>query len=554
MSFLDQADAAVNGEESVSADPEVLIVGGGPTGLLTANLLGQAGIKVLVVETRPGAVEEPRAVSIDDEAMRTLQAAELLELSSRGVVVPGTGTKYFGARGQLLAYARGPAASSFGHPVKNPIDQPEFERMLLEGLQRFSNVRVEFSTTLLDFEQDGEGVSGRVRSSDGLTRSIRARYLLGCDGGRSTVRHALGIRMTGTIFAEPWIVVDCVEDPHDQRFAMHHGDPERPHVIVPGRDGRCRYEFMLLPGEDPETASSFPFVRRLLEPHRGEVSPEQIRRSAIYTFHALVASRWREGRTFLLGDAAHMMPPFAGQGLNSGVRDALNLAWKLHAVLRGHADDGLLDTYEIERRPHAEAIIRLSVRLGSIMMTTSDTKARLRDASIKAGALLPAIRRFLTEMRYKPAPAYKDGLLVKDSADDDLAGRMLPQPRVLLADGGQALLDEALGPWFSLVAVDPSRDVFAELQSEFWEELGVARVELKLGDRLPTQLTSAVGVADADGLLESVLGGQRGRLMLLRPDHFIMGVFDPAEEDVFVAGVRDALGSGTRGRVSAGAA
>ena len=120
MSFLDQADAAVNGEESVSADPEVLIVGGGPTGLLTANLLGQVGIKVLVVETRPGAVEEPRAVSIDDEAMRTLQAADLLELSSRGVVVPGTGTKYFGAKGQLLAYARGPAASLLRPPGQKP--------------------------------------------------------------------------------------------------------------------------------------------------------------------------------------------------------------------------------------------------------------------------------------------------------------------------------------------------------------------------------------------------------------------------------------------------
>ena len=239
-----------------------------------------------------------------------------------------------------------------------------------------------------------------------------------------------------------------------------------------------------------------------------------------------------------------MMPPFAGQGLNSGIRDALNLAWKLHAVLRGRAGDGLLDSYEVERRPHAEAIIRLSVRLGGIMMTTSQAKAKLRDASIATGALLPAIRRFLTEMRYKPAPAYKEGLIVKDPAHDDLAGRMLPQPRVLLAEGGQALLDEALGPWFSLVAVDPSRDVFAELRSEFWEELGASRVELKLGDRLPTQLTSASSVADADGLLEPVLGDQRGRLLLLRPDRFILGVFDPAEEDVFVARIRDALGSG----------
>lgn len=544
---------ARQGEEAVRSDPEVLIVGGGPTGLLAANLLGQAGIKVLVVERRPGAVEEPRAVSLDDEAMRSLQGAGLLELASRGVVLPGTGTKYFGARGQLLAYARGPAQSAFGHPVKNPIDQPEFERMLLEGLRRYPGVRVEFSAAVLDFGQDEGGVSARVRSSDGSTRQVRARYLLGCDGGRSTVRHALGIRMTGTTFAEPWIVVDCVDDPHDERFAMHHGDPRRPSVVVPGRAGRCRYEFMLLPGEDPETASSLPFVRRLLAPHRGEVGPEQIVRSAVYTFHALVAERWRGGRVFLLGDAAHMMPPFAGQGLNSGMRDATNLAWKLAAVLRG-ADDRLLDTYEAERRPHAEAIIRLSTRLGGVMMTTSRAKARLRDASIAAGSVLPAVRRFLTEMRYKPAPRYERGLIVGEPSGGGVAGRMLPQPRVLLADGGQAPLDDVLGPSFSLLAVDPPRDVFGGLRSRLWDELGASRVELKLGDRLPTSLTSAVGVADADGLLEPVLGDQRGRLMLLRPDRFVLGVFDPVEEEAFVAQVRDALGGGTRDRVPAGAA
>ena len=553
MSSFDTAAGAVRGEEPASSDPEVLVVGGGPTGLLAANLLGQSGIGVLVVESRPGAVEEPRAVSLDDEAMRSLQGAGLLELASRGVVLPGTGTKYFGARGQLLAYARGPAKFSFGHPVKNPIDQPEFERMLLEGLRRYPGVRVEFSATLLDFEQDGEGVSARVRSSDGSVRSLRLRYLLGCDGGRSTVRHALGIRMTGTTFAEPWIVVDCVDDPHDERFAMHHGDPRRPSVVVPGRAGRCRYEFMLLPGEDPETASSLPFVRRLLAPHRGEVVPEQIVRSAVYTFHALVTERWREGRAFLLGDAAHMMPPFAGQGLNSGMRDATNLAWKMAAVLRGIADDRLLDTYELERRPHAEAIIRLSTRLGGIMMTTNRAKARLRDASIRTGAALPTVRRFLTEMRYKPAPTYKDGLLVKGSAGGDLAGRMLPQPRVLLADGGQAPLDDVLGPSFSLLAVDPTRDVFGGLLSGLWNELGASRVELKLGDRLPASSPSAVGAADADGLLEPVLGDQRGRLVLLRPDRFVLGVFDPADEKRFAAAVREALG-GTRDRVPAGAA
>lgn len=159
------------------------------------------------------------------------------------------------------------------------------------------------------------------------------------------MRSALGIRMTGSTFAQPWIVVDCIEDAHDERFALHHADPQRPTVIVPGRDGWCRYEFMLLRGEDPQIATSFSFVRRLLALHRGEVTPEQVIRSAVYGFHALNAERWKEDRVLLLGDAAHLMPPFAAQGLNSGMRDATNLAWKLAAVLRGRAGERLRDTY-----------------------------------------------------------------------------------------------------------------------------------------------------------------------------------------------------------------
>jgi 3-(3-hydroxy-phenyl)propionate hydroxylase len=529
-------------------DVEVLIVGAGPTGLMTANLLGQAGIDVLVAERRPGAVTEPRAVSIDDEAMRTLQGAGLLGLASR-VVVPGTGTKYFGARGQLLAYAHGPAAPPSGHPVKNPIDQPEFERMLLEGLRRFPRARVEFASTLVGFAQDEEGVVARLRSSDGSERSVRASYMLGCDGGRSPVRSALGIRMAGSTFAQPWIVVDLVDDPHDERFAMHHGDPRRPTVIVPGRDGRCRYEFMLLPGEDPQTAASVPFVRRLLAPHRAEVHAAQIVRSAVYGFHALTAERWRKNRVLLLGDAAHLMPPFAAQGLNTGLRDAANLAWKLAAVLHGKAGEKLLDTYERERRPHAEATIRLSVRLGRLMMTTGRTRASLRDAALAAAVRVPPVRRYLTEMRYKPPPRYRDGMVVADPGDGhELAGTLLPQPRVLTHEGRQLPFDEVLGPGWSLLAVEADHAT-DRLSHALWELLDPRLVAVRLDDRLPRSDNGEIGVAGVDGKLDAALGPYRGRFVLVRPDRFVAAVFG-FEEEREVGDRLARLGSAPRPRLT----
>ncbi len=318
----------------------VVVVGAGPTGLMAANLLGVAGVRVTVLERHDSTSDEAKAISLDGESIRTLQRAGLSETLT-DVFLPGTGTHYYGRRGQLLFAARGPRSPVHGHAFKNPFAQPDLERSLLRALDRFPHVSVEFGTEVVAVQQSAEATTATLRTPCGAHAELGGDFLVGADGGRSTVRKALGIRMKGRSFTERWLVVDTVADDHDERYGLHVGDPSRPTVIIPGRNGRCRYEFLLSEEETVDLSPRFELVAALLRGHRA-ISPEEVERSIVYSFHALNAARWGEGRIFLVGDAAHMMPPFAGQGLNSGIRDVANLTWKLSDVLDGRAGLELL--------------------------------------------------------------------------------------------------------------------------------------------------------------------------------------------------------------------
>jgi 3-(3-hydroxy-phenyl)propionate hydroxylase len=504
----------------------VLVVGAGPTGLAAASVLGRLGVETTVIERDPDVASEPRAVSIDDEAMRLLQWLGLAD-DAAPAVRPGTGTRYYGAGGRLLAAASTPTPFPFGHPLKNPIDHGAFTRLLLDAARTQPSVTVRLGCELIGLE--GDGVA-RVRGAEGGEELVDARWVLGCDGGRSATRKLLGIEMAGRSLEEPWLVIDTCEDPHDERYAMHHGDPARPHVVVPYGDGRCRYEFLLLPGEGEPTATSFEMARRLLATYRPDLRPEHVLRQRVYVFHALMATTWRRGRAFLLGDAAHMMPPFAGQGLNSGLKDAANLAWKLAAVERGELEARVLDSYEQERRPHATSMIEISVRRGRVVMTTSRRRALARDAAALLARRVAPLRRRLDTLPVKPPARHTEGLVVPGAA---IAGAMLPQPRVVLADGRIVLLDEVLGPWFALLAVEP---VHREPRSPVWEAIGARRVRLALEERFPpsTRIGDTPVVADADGLLRHALADCRGAVVVVRPDRFVLGAFTPDREEDFL--------------------
>jgi 3-(3-hydroxy-phenyl)propionate hydroxylase len=521
--------------------PDVLIAGGGPTGLALANALGMEGIDVLLVEQDPGVAELPRAVSIDDEAMRFMQRLGLSE-ATRAVTLPGTGTKFFGARGQELAYGRGPERPPYGHPIKNPMDHSEFQQMLLDGLPRFATVETRHLTRLVGFTQHDDEVVAQIECG-GEVESIRCRYLIGADGGRSFVRTAIGEEpMSGSAFEERWLVLDTINDDHDERYAMHHGDPARPRVVVVGRDGRCRYEFLVHEHEQPEGDEVLALATRLVAPYR-RLRPEDVVRCTIYKFYALVADRFSVGRAFIAGDAAHMMPPFAGQGLNSGLRDAANLSWKLAAVLKGQAGPPVLDTYTQERRPHVSAMVQLSVRMGAVMMTLSRPRAHARDLMFATGRRLPLFRRFFGELRFTPTARYDAGRFV--GLDERTpVGALAVQPRVVDADGGLVLLDDVIGPGFALLGVGVAADALAALRDPLWSVLSPARVHVTLDDRLPRRdLAGGTPVADADGLLAEQLGALRGNVVLLRPDRFIAGSFAPGQEGSFCQQLRAILGT-----------
>lgn len=504
---------------------DVGIVGAGPTGLLAANLLGQAGATVLIVEQHPTTSSEAKAISIDDEALRIMARADLGD-HLEDIVVPGTGTRYYGRNGQLLFHARGADPPHHGYPIKSPFAQPALEAALLRALDRYPNVTVEFRTSLTGFAETASAVE-QTLLRDGGEEVVEVAYLLGCDGARSTVRQQLGIEMRGSSFSQRWIVIDTVGDPHDERFGLHHGRPSRPHVVIPGREGRCRYEFLLADDEAEAEAVPHEFLESLLADYR-PIAPRQVERTAVYRFHALLADRWQRGRAFLLGDAAHLMPPFAGQGLNAGIRDAGGLAWRLAMILAGHAGPPLLSSYELERRPHARKTIDLSVRMGEVVMTTSRSRAALRDAVIGAGLRLPPVRRYLEEMRFRPVQRYRDGFVSAAGDGDRLLGTSLAQPRVLDRSGAGVPLDELLGNGFALLAVEVADSDLSLVDAEpAWDETFAARrLRIEL-DRFPVDRGSWPRVADFDGALRRLFAGHAGKCLLVRPDRFVAAVFPP---------------------------
>jgi 2-polyprenyl-6-methoxyphenol hydroxylase-like FAD-dependent oxidoreductase len=502
---------------------DVVQIGYGPVGQALAAMLGASDWKIGVFERQEGLFGLPRAGHFDHEVARIFQGIGVLEDVLPELVAIESYAWFNQHRERLLTFnSEGNAVS--GWPSSFMFHQPYVERALHNAVVRTGNVSVHFGWQAVEVLQQSDHVEVKLRpygrSADASARSecrvVRARYLVAADGARSFTRNALGIEVEDLGFREEWLVIDLrLNQPLDTttKDIKTNGsyqicDPARPMMsAVLGAEFK-RFGFMRMPGdpdgylEKPETVWNL--IRPFVTPDEAELI-----RSVVYEFRSILARQWRKGRVMLAGDAVHLMPPFMGQGMCAGVRDAANLAWKLDLVLRGRASDTLLDSYQIERRPHVRAYIDLSVHVGKISCTTDPTEAAARDATLKAGGMAPP----------PPPPRLEQGILQDGRMGDWSVGSLGPQARIRV-DDRLGLGDDILGHrrWQLISKRDPN-SALSEATRAFLDDLNVAYIWFGSG-----------GAEDVDGVYAKWFADNKLEAAIVRPDFYVFGVAKSVEE------------------------
>lgn len=473
---------------AASTQADVLIAGLGPVGATLSLLLAKQGLSVIVVERDAAVYPLPRAAHIDHEVMRLLNlvggADPVLKASS-----PLSAYEFRNGEGQLLmGFTPGLADAPTGFPPSSMFHQPSLEFGLRDAITREPLISVFLETALATFNADESGVTATVTDAKGQ-RTISAKFLVGCDGGASVVRKLSGIALEDLGFDEPWLVIDTKLKGNVLALSdkgLQHCDPRRPVTSMPMGPSRHRWEFMLLEGETADDVTSDEALAKLVAPY-ADPDALDIERRAVYRFHAVTAKSWRDGRVLLCGDAAHQMPPFMGQGLCSGIRDAANLAFKIAAVHRGEAPSALLDTYQAEREPHVRTITETAVFLGQIVCVQNKEAAAARDAQMTA----PSENKRVSPL--PPLPNLARGIMEGHAA----AGHVAPAPR--LRDGRR--LDDVIGYVPFIIAREkPAHSSFA------------ARGYIITLDEID----------DSAGHWNKLLGETSA--ILVRPDRFIFGL------------------------------
>ena len=474
---------------------QVLIVGAGPTGVALANLLGCYGVQTQLIERHVGVTQIPRAVHLDGETMRTFQSMDMAtELLS--VLRQGSCMHWVNAEGKVLLVREGiNGLGSHGWHNNNYYHQPHLEEALRRGLDRFDHVHLCEGWEVTQIAQDAQGASVSVRDTDGNTQTLQAQYVVGCDGARSMVRDLMGDDQGFDDLGEhqAWLVVDGVLNrPLDlPEFSVQYCDPKRPATGIFVNALRRRWELMLLPGEDPQALTREDKVWELISPW---VKPSQARleRAATYTFHSLITKRWQNGRLFVAGDSAHQTPPFLGQGLCAGIRDAANLGWKLaHALQHPDSAQAVLQTYGPERTPHAKAFVQLAVDVGQIIQELDPVKAAQRD------------ERLLREgMAFTfPSPPLGEGMH-RAAPERAPVGQVAPQfemPDGLWSD------DHAKRGWSIWVLPECKLDATTRALADQWDMTFVSATAPRMADWLRNHQAVAA---------------------VLRPDHYLFDLCD----------------------------
>ncbi len=490
-------------------DFDIAVVGFGPVGAFSALLLAEAGLRVAILERSTEPVVLPRAVGLDGGSLRAFQRIGLGDTIAAILQPPREKDQvcFTNSRREPLFGLEIPQHGANGWRDVAFFDQPELEALLRELAGREERIEVFLGHEVVDLEPaQNEVVLRSRRGPTGAERALRASFVLGCDGASSFVRSAVGIDWLSLGYDQDWLVVDIVQGPEAELplMTMQVCDPARLTTYVCVKDPNRRWEFQLLPGETREQMLRPETIEALLRPWLPREHYE-IRRSAVYQFHAATADRWREGRVFLAGDSAHQTPPFLGQGLNAGFRDAVNLGWKIPLVHSGLCDERLLDSYAEERDAHARDLVQWAVAIGQLMETLAAREAGRPDPHESSD-------QSAGYGQGRTVPPLRGGVLIDDQIGSDRpVGVLLRQPTVRQTDGAECRLDELLGRSFAVVARKES--------------------DLRLGPEASALLRRLSGRAlSLEGL--EVIQGEADRLFdlhpaaVLRPDRYVFGVVD----------------------------
>ncbi|HTO09227.1 MAG TPA: bifunctional 3-(3-hydroxy-phenyl)propionate/3-hydroxycinnamic acid hydroxylase [Myxococcota bacterium] len=511
---------------------DVAIVGYGPTGQTLAILLAQRGWRVTVLERWPRPYPMPRAVHFDHEVARIFQAAGVAD-ALRAITEPSWTNEWRNAAGEtLLRFGQPGHTSLSGWPESSMVHQPDLEAALDRRARAVGNVTVHRGCEVYALEPGAERVRVCARDSSGDTRELEAAWVVGCDGAHSFVRRSMRVPVEDLGLELDWLVVDLITaDPSPwSPVNWQLCDPRRPVMLSSGGPGRRRFEFMRLPREAPESMHDARTAWELVAPWGLAESNAILERHAVYTYRARWAETWRRGRLILAGEAAHLMPLFAAQGLGSCLRDVATLAWKLDLVLRGRASEALLDTYGQERIPHVRSLISLALSLGRMMCLTDPDEAAARDSQ------LTALVRAGERTPLPSPPVMGPGSVLPD---DPCAGEMFPQGRVRrrAGRGAEGLFDDLVGRGWVLLGADgdPGR-ALARTERAAFASLG--GVTAHVGPGAPFE--------DLDGRTTRFFERTGTRLVLVRPDFRVFGTGKgPAEAAGLVAALERELRSPT---------
>ncbi len=493
-------------------DYDVAIIGYGPTANIAANYLGAAGISTVIIERDADLYSRARAVTVDGTTMRIFQQMGLSDAVKEDMDVTAF-LRWKTYQGKEFMRIK-PGGGNWGHANSYMIYQPLMEAKLRAGVERYTCIDIHFGRVMSGLEQDISGVTVSTTDATGKKNStLRVKYVIGADGGSSLTRKLIGSTAQGKTKERTWIIIDSlVKKPWpDSDVLTFWSDVDRPAVDIPLSRGHHRWEIPLTEKDKKEDFESAEQIWGLLSSFG--ITPEHVdvTHHAFYNHHIRMVDKWRSGRVILAGDAAHLMPPWAGQGMQSGIRDAQNLAFKLSLILQHGVDDSILDSYQVERQPHVEKMTQSAISLGSLI------EAKKGPAQVIRNTMMPILSKspkFANSLAVSPDASH--GWFAAAPSRKNPLGQMLPQPEVTDSAGQATPVDDLIRIGFAVIGLDVDARTVSGVSP--WLELGARVVTIN------SQGSAAIEGAylDTSGEITSWMKERGARIIVLRPDRLVV--------------------------------